>query len=510
MTFTTYGGLAVLFVALFFWRRSKTAGSSLPLPPGPKPWPLLGNITDLKAKEFWLAAAEWAKVFGDVVYLHIFGQGIVFLNSPEAVAELMERRGAIYSDKPALVMVSELCGAEHMVAFTRYGDEARRQRRLMSRALGVNNIKQYHPLIQTETLQFLRRTLADPDYVSNVKRYAGGMTLLVVYGLEVRSNNDKYLVKSEYATDLLANEICSGGGLWPVDIIPALKHMPDWFPGAGFKRKAAMWKQVIEESVDMPYNALKDNIRAGTAVPSFCSTLLEEDGKLATELEEFDIKWTANSMYASSIDTTLTVVTHFLLAMIQHPESMRKAQKELDSVVGTSRLPTFEDRPNLPFIEAIWAECLRWGCPVPLGLPHRLMEDDVFDGMFIPKGTLVFGNVWKMLRDPKLYPDPEKFYPERFLEKVDDVTARRRDPRNYAFGFGRRRCPGVHLIESSVWLLLATMLSTLDISKAVDERGQTIEPEVVFDNSVFRIPNTLKLSITPRSEQARNLVLHEA
>lgn len=64
MTFTTYGGLAVLFVALFFWRRSKTAGSSLPLPPGPKPWPLLGNITDLKAKEFWLAAAEWAKVFG--------------------------------------------------------------------------------------------------------------------------------------------------------------------------------------------------------------------------------------------------------------------------------------------------------------------------------------------------------------------------------------------------------------------------------------------------------------
>ena len=95
----------------------------------------------------------------------------------------------------------------------------------MSRALGVNNIKQYHPLIQTETLQFLRRTLADPDYVSNVKRYAGGMTLLVVYGLEVRSNNDKYLVKSEYATDLLANEICSGGGLWPVDIIPACEFM---------------------------------------------------------------------------------------------------------------------------------------------------------------------------------------------------------------------------------------------------------------------------------------------
>lgn len=102
--------------------------------------------------------------------------------------------------------------------------------------------------------------------------------------------------------------------------------MPDWFPGAGFKRKAAMWKQVIEESVDMPYNALKDNIvrfrvcgdspelmsglsvqRAGTAVPSFCSTLLEEDGKLATELEEFDIKWTANSMYASSIDTVSTL-----------------------------------------------------------------------------------------------------------------------------------------------------------------------------------------------------------
>jgi cytochrome P450 len=114
------------------------------------------------------------------------------------------------------------------------------------------------------------------------------------------------------------------------------------------------------------------------------------------------------------------------------------------------------------------------------------MEDDVYDGRLIPRGSLVFANIWAMLRDPEVFPDPERFDPERYLEKVDEETARRRDPRVFVFGFGRRRCPGAHLVESSVWLMLATMLATLDVEKPRDKRGKVIEPEVKFENSVFR------------------------
>jgi len=114
------------------------------------------------------------------------------------------------------------------------------------------------------------------------------------------------------------------------------------------------------------------------------------------------------------------------------------------------------------------------------------MEDDFYDGRVIPKGTLVFANIWAMLRDPDVFPEPDSFYPERYLEKVDDETARRRDPRGSVFGFGRRRCPGVHLVESSIWLMLATILAMLDIEKPRDKNGKEIESDVKFENSVFR------------------------
>lgn len=91
-----------------------------------------------------------------------------------------------------------------------------------------------------------------------------------------------------------------------------------------------------------------------------------------------------------------------------------------------------------------------------------------------------------MLRDEKLYPDAHSFVPERYLVEADEATTKLRDPRHYVFGFGRRRCPGQHLIEESFWIVIATMVATLDISKAVDADGKVIEPNVTFDNAVFR------------------------
>lgn len=91
-----------------------------------------------------------------------------------------------------------------------------------------------------------------------------------------------------------------------------------------------------------------------------------------------------------------------------------------------------------------------------------------------------------MLRDEKLYPDAHSFVPERYLAEADEATTKLRDPRHYVFGFGRRRCPGQHLIEESFWIVIATMVATLDISKAVDVDGKVIEPDVTFDNAVFR------------------------
>ena len=124
----------------------------------------------------------------------------------------------------------------------------------------------------------------------------------------------------------------------------------------------------------------------------FVTTLLEDvrDGKEIDAQRDFDIRWTANSMYSASMDTvrnsilhqlvdlhnhalllqTITVVLHFMLAMLTRPEVLKKAQQEMDEVVGTERLPSFEDRASLPYLECVMSEVLRWGVPVPMGTSH--------------------------------------------------------------------------------------------------------------------------------------------
>lgn len=163
-------------------------------------------------------------------------------------------------------------------------------------------------------------------------RYAGGLTLLVVYGHQVKSNDDPFLNLAKECVDILANHIASGGGIWPVDIFSVVKYLPLWFPGASFKRNAVIWKAKMEEFVDRPYEFVKSEIKKGTARPSFVSTLLEHpklssfdassdsadddessssDGDSSflscntnasqdTTTDEHDIRWTANSMYSGT------------------------------------------------------------------------------------------------------------------------------------------------------------------------------------------------------------------
>ncbi|KAI0357169.1 cytochrome P450 [Trametes cingulata] len=502
---------ALCLVSSLLWRSRRIDRT---LPPGPRPLPLVGNLFDITVKEFWLRVSSWADIYGDVVYLRIFGQGLLFLNSFETARRLLEERSVKYADRPHTVMCAELCGCERIIAFATYGDSYRRHRRLLHHALSSSHIPAYKPVIQRETYALLKLLIQSPEnHAKHIRfRYAGSQITSIVYGFRVEGGDDPHLARAEEALHLIANRIFSvNSGLWLVDLVPFLKHLPSWFPGAGFKRRARAWKAKIEECADEPFQRVKDKMEEGDVVPCYCSMMLSENTEALREDPqlESDIRWTAHAMYIASIDTTYTLLSHFVLAMVRHPHVLRKAQTEIDSLTGGARLPAFADRPALPYVDAIMSECMRWTCPVPLGLPHRVMEDDVYEGMFIPKGTLVFANIWRITRDPEQFPDPEEFVPERYLEETDAARAKRGDPRNCIFGFGRRACPGEHLVEAYLWHTIACMLAVFNFSKASDEAGELVEPRPEYHDAAFRQPTNFPCDIRPRSERAAKLV-HEA
>ena len=164
--------------------------------------------------------------------------------------------------------------------------------------------------------------------------------------------------------------------------------------------------------------------------------------------------------------------------MIAHPELQKRAQDELDAAVGRSRTPTFDDAPNLPYIQALVKESLRWRPALPLGIPHTTTEDDWYEGMFIPKGTLCLVNLWQCHHDPASYgPDAASFTPERFLDEHGRLIpgpVEKRDDGHSAYGFGRRACVGKHAANDSLFIDIATVLWAVRLERARDENGKEI------------------------------------
>jgi cytochrome P450 len=172
--------------------------------------------------------------------------------------------------------------------------------------------------------------------------------------------------------------------------------------------------------------------------------------------------------------------------MIAHPEIQKRAQDELDAVVGRSRAPTFADAPNLPYIQALVKESLRWRPAFPFSIPHSTSEDDWYEGMFIPKGTICLINLWQCHHDPSSYgPDAASFNPERFLDEEGGLIpgpVETRDDGHGTYGFGRRACVGKHAANDLLFINIATVLWAVQLKCSRDEDGKEIPVDLETDD----------------------------
>ncbi|KXN86289.1 O-methylsterigmatocystin oxidoreductase [Leucoagaricus sp. SymC.cos] len=489
-------------VGLFIARALLFKRSQLSLPPGPTGLPLIGNILDMPSTREWLTFARWGEKYGDICSVTVLGQPLVIINSARIATDMLDKKSAIYSDRPTLQMAGELVGWKNSLVLLPYGDRFRRYRRLFHRLIGsATAMKQFHPVEETETLRFLRTVLNNPDDLSaHIRRAVGATVLRITYGYEAQEFKDPFVQLADQATEQFSLATAPGGFL--VDLIPALRHIPPWFPGASFHNKARSWASTLCDMVGRPFDFVKQQMAAGTAPTSFTSSLL--GSKMLNQQEELDIRWSAASLYSGASDTTVSAIYSFFLAMTLYPDVAKRARVELDEVVGTDRLPSFEDRESLPYMNALIKEVFRWYTVVPTAVPHCSTKDDVHEGFYIPKGSLIIPNIWKFMHDPRTYRKPDEFRPERFLVS-DNGGATEQDPRDLCFGFGRRVCPGIHFADALVFIVCAMSLATLDIEKTLVD-GRPVEPVLEYSTGTISRPKPFRSSIKPRNARVMALV----
>ncbi|EJD37779.1 cytochrome P450 [Auricularia subglabra TFB-10046 SS5] len=504
-------GAALLLVAAHHRRSSKH--QQLPYPPGPPAHFLLGNLFDLPTgPEEWKKFADMGKKYGPVVHLGVLVRDVIVLNSFKAAKDLLDKRSAIYSDRARFPMVGELMGFEWTVAMQRYGDYWRMHRRAIHQQFNEAATRELWPEITRLNTVFLNSLLHSPDrFWEHTRWLAGANIMSITYGMDSQIKDDPYIQLGEESLQIASRAGAQGAYL--VDVLPFLKYLPEWLPGMGFKRQARIWKATQLRARDEPVDFVKEQLASGNARRSMTSHLLSSDLD-GQPIPEDVIRNSTGMVYFAGADTSVGTMQAFFLAMVLNPGAQRAAQAELDAFLATQadggRMPQMGDRAALPYVSALFREVVRKYPPLPLGVPHRLMQDDAYEGMRIPRDALVLPNAWAMFNDEEHYPHPEKFEPARFLGPNGQLDARVLDPADISFGFGRRVCPGRYFADAEVWLMIATVLYCFDIAPARDERGVEIVPSEVMSSGIVSALTKFPCVISPRSPAKEALVLASA
>ncbi|EIW52057.1 cytochrome P450 [Trametes versicolor FP-101664 SS1] len=470
-----------------FWRSTTTSTF-----PGPRPIPLIGNILPAQRVEKVLSAL--GEKYGPIYALKFFRTPVLVLNSASVARDLLELRSSKYANRP-LPKIVEMSSFNRGIVMEH--DPARlRLGRKVIHAIGQSRgIEEYRARIQHYLATYLKRMHDNPrTFMQHARSLVASTTLEMSHGYEIQGEDDPLLSDARTLVENFSHASDAGGYL--VNWIPFLSIFPEWLPGMQFKTRAYEWGRQYNMVSQKAYDWVKREMVKGTARPSMVAKALDETTRDA--IPEDVIMYSAVQVYTGGADTTSSTICGFILMMVRHPDVGRKAQAEIDHVIGRDRLPTYADRDKLPYTNAILSEVLRVIPPISATL-REPSEDDVYDGRYIAKETMIIENIWGMLRDRDVYPDPDKFDPERW---VDFDGRHVHHPLNIVFGFGRRSCPGRVFAEEMAFTVVALILSLYDISNDCDASGKPIIPamEQTTGSIMFPLPFTCK--ITPRDLRA--------
>ncbi|KAI0064977.1 cytochrome P450 [Artomyces pyxidatus] len=492
---------AFLFLALpFCFRKNIVDKHGHPLPPGP----LLRYAFLRKYPERALQA--WSKTFGPLFSVFMGNQLFLVISDARIARELLVNNGAIFSSRRMYFMKNQTILRGRAITASPYNDTWRQHRRIASQLLTPKAIQGYAAEMDYEAHILIRSLFREsqmgslplnPAHIAG--RYALNNMLSISFATRTDSTSDP-LVERALA---LATEFMDLTGPWSniIDFITPLQ----WIPTPMRTRGRKLHDGIIEVYGAMILR-VKARMSAGEDVPDcLVKTLIETQEQERLDWE--DMCMLSAVFTLGGVHSTSGVIQWFLALISSHPEIQARAHEELDRVVGRDFWPTAADEHRLPYIRAIIKEVERAHAPFWMATPHYSTEDFVYNGMYIPKNTALVLNCYDIHHNEEKYPDPYTFNPDRYLgdnlscaESSKLPNAMDRD--HWAFGAGRRICPGVHVAERELWLAISRLLWSFDIKSLPDEPISLEE----YEGESGRTPLPFRIQVIPRHDRVQAIL----
>ncbi|KAH9821751.1 putative cytochrome P450 monooxygenase [Melampsora americana] len=452
--------LAFLLIATLFLMKNSISSysqnnlhpnpSSIKPLPGPKGLPIIGNLLSIPSQRPWIKLTEWSQEFGPIYRLKLGFTTLVVISSPAIAIELLEKRSSIYSSRPRHIMTSEHVSRGLRMTFMPYNDLWRRERKLLHQLTQPRVASTYEPIQLQESAQLVLDLINHPtQHWSHALRYAGSTVLQIAFNRRALNHQDSAIIRMRKCNEEMVRTVVPGAYL--VDSLPILNHLPHFL---------SPWKRHASNLFNSTFNLFSELYRE-VDLKNGTDCLLKDEYGLSDEESIF----LAGAMFGAGSDTTADVIETFIFCMTLYPELAKKAQIELDEIVGQERLPDFEDQEKLKYCQALIREVMRWRTVIAGGLAHMVTEDDVYEGYQISKGSSILANHWALHLDPETYDDPERFNPDRFLDPQTKelIGTQWSEKGHHSFGFGRRICPGIHIAERSVYITSIRILWSIEV-----------------------------------------------
>ncbi|KAK0726719.1 cytochrome P450 [Lasiosphaeria miniovina] len=432
--------------------------------------PFVGRVHDIPSKASWLKFYDWSKTYGPIYQTKIFGAVHVWISSEMIAHDLLSKRAIIYSDRPMIPNLPDNRTSGDYLALLGRTETWKRQRKLCSHLMHASALSSLHSYPKRERNRFLCLMWRDPSkYVEWIEQFTSRTVSRLSWG----TTHPAHMLR--HTTFGLLETISPSGAL--PNIVAFLRHLPACL--SPWKQKERARHELEDRLFRANVDFVGHRMAGQRAEPSFIRTFLES--KQSTDEKE-RAKWgeTDEAMHVvglMAIAGALTIgspIQSYLLAMCHYPEWQRKLQEEIDTALD-GRCPEWEDREQLPTLRAVVKEVIRWRPPVPTGIPHAIEKDDIYNGYFIPAGATIHALEWGITRDEQMYPDAENFNPRRWLDPSFPTF---REPLTQypnlngfsQFGFGRRTCQGIPVVEQDLFLTMGGMAWAFDVRKKRDAR----------------------------------------